>query len=121
MFDDAELNRLIVAKPGFFRVVSCRASNIEQLAKERRDLLAERDIAKLIEATAPVGSELKDDYQQAEEPDIDTTGFEIAPVGSELSTAKKEPDPPPPDEYTPPAPPPPASSSPAAPPPPDEY
>ena len=46
---------------------------------------------------APVGSELKDDYQKPEEPDIDITGFDIAPVGSELSTAKKEATPPPPD------------------------
>ena len=46
---------------------------------------------------APVGSELKDDYQAPEEPDIDITGFDIAPVGSELSSAKKEADPPPPD------------------------
>jgi hypothetical protein len=54
-------------------------------------------IEDLAVSIAPVGSELQDDYQQAEEPDIDITGFDIAPVGSELSTAKKEPDPPPPD------------------------
>lgn len=46
---------------------------------------------------APVGSELKDNYEAPEEPQIDITGFDVAPVGSELSTAKKEPDPPPPD------------------------
>jgi ribosomal protein L12E/L44/L45/RPP1/RPP2 len=54
-------------------------------------------IEDLAVSIAPVGSELQDDYQQAEEPDIDITGFDIAPVGSELSTAKQEPDPPPPD------------------------
>ncbi len=54
-------------------------------------------IEDLAVSIAPVGSELKDDYQAPEEPDIDITGFDIAPVGSELSTAKKEADPPPPD------------------------
>ena len=34
---------------------------------------------------------------QAETPQIDTSGLDVAPVGSELNTAKKEPDPPPPD------------------------
>jgi len=54
-------------------------------------------IEDLAVSIAPVGSELKDDYQAPEEPDIDITGFDIAPVGSDLSTAKKEADPPPPD------------------------
>ena len=54
-------------------------------------------IEDLAVSIAPVGSELKDDYQEPEAPDIDITGFDIAPVGSELSTAKKEATPPPPD------------------------
>ena len=54
-------------------------------------------IEDLAVSIAPVGSELKDDYQEPEEPDIDITGFDIAPVGSDLGSGKKEPDPPPPD------------------------
>ena len=54
-------------------------------------------IEDLVVTIAPVGSELKDDYQEPDEPDIDITGFDIAPVGSDLSEGKKEPEPPPPD------------------------
>ncbi len=54
-------------------------------------------IEDLAASIAPVGSELQDEYKEAEEPDIDITGFNIAPVGSDLSDAKKEQDPPPPD------------------------
>ncbi|MDH3221196.1 MAG: hypothetical protein OEO19_16830 [Gammaproteobacteria bacterium] len=54
-------------------------------------------IEDLAVSIAPVGSELKDDYQEPEEPDIDITGFDIAPVGADLGSPKKEPDPPPPD------------------------
>lgn len=46
---------------------------------------------------APLGSELQDEIKPVEEPEIDITGFEVAPVGSTLGTGKKEPDPPPPD------------------------
>ena len=56
--------------------------------------LAEVSLAATI---APVGSELQDDYQAPEEPEIDLAGLEVAPVGSDLDTSKKEPDPPPPD------------------------
>jgi hypothetical protein len=55
------------------------------------------DIEDLAVTIAPVGSELKDDYQDPEEPDIDVTGLEVAPVGADLDTAPKKPDPPPPD------------------------
>jgi len=54
-------------------------------------------IEDLAASIAPVGSELQDEYKEAEEPDIDITGFNIAPVGSDLSDAKKEQEPPPPD------------------------
>lgn len=55
------------------------------------------DIEDLAVTIAPVGSELQDDYEEPEEPDIDVAGLEVAPVGSELGTAPKKPDPPPPD------------------------
>ncbi|MCP4769748.1 MAG: hypothetical protein GY875_26240 [Gammaproteobacteria bacterium] len=55
------------------------------------------DIEDLAATIAPVGSELQDDYEEPEEPDIDVAGLEVAPVGSELDTAPKKPDPPPPD------------------------
>jgi len=55
------------------------------------------DIEDLAATIAPVGSELQDDYQEPEEPDIDLAGIEVAPVGSDLDTATKKPDPPPPD------------------------
>jgi hypothetical protein len=40
---------------------------------------------------------LQDTYQQTEEPEIDISDFEIAPVGSEMGSAKKEGNPPLPD------------------------
>ena len=55
------------------------------------------DIEDLAATIAPVGSEMQDDYQAPEEPEIDLAGLEVAPVGSDLDTSKKEPDPPPPD------------------------
>jgi len=55
------------------------------------------DIEDLAVSIAPVGSELQDDYQEPEEPDIDVAGLEVAPVGSDLDSATKKPDPPPPD------------------------
>ncbi|MDH3387446.1 MAG: hypothetical protein OEN02_06010 [Gammaproteobacteria bacterium] len=54
-------------------------------------------IEDLAVSIAPVGSALKDDYQEPEEPDIDITGFDIAPVGADLGSVKKDPDPAPPD------------------------
>jgi hypothetical protein len=51
-----------------------------------------------LEATiAPVGSELRDDYQEVEAPEFDLAGLDVAPVGSDLDTAPRKPDPPPPD------------------------
>ena len=46
---------------------------------------------------APVGSELQDGYDITQVPQIDVDGLDVAPVGSDLSTAKKQPDPPPPN------------------------
>jgi hypothetical protein len=55
------------------------------------------DIEDLAATIAPVGSELQDDYEEPEEPEIDVAGLEVAPVGSDLDTAPKKADPPPPD------------------------
>jgi len=46
---------------------------------------------------APVGSEMQDEIKETPEPDIDITGFNVAPVGSDIGPKKKEEDPPPPD------------------------
>lgn len=46
---------------------------------------------------APVGSAMQDSYADPEEPQFDLTGFDIAPVGADLGSGKKAPDPPPPD------------------------
>jgi hypothetical protein len=54
-------------------------------------------IEDLAATIAPVGSELKEEYQEPEAPEFDLAGLEVAPVGSDLDTAKKQPDPPPPD------------------------
>ena len=54
-------------------------------------------IEDLAASIAPVGSELKVEYQQVDEPEFDLSGLEVAPVGSALDTAAKKPEPPPPD------------------------
>ena len=46
---------------------------------------------------APVGSALQDDIKPVEEPQIDISEFEVAPVGADLGVGKKQPDPAPPD------------------------
>ncbi len=46
---------------------------------------------------APLGSDLQDDIEVAETPEIDVSGIDVAPVGSTIGIANKEPDPPPPD------------------------
>ncbi|MGD2170532.1 MAG: hypothetical protein PVI79_11425 [Gammaproteobacteria bacterium] len=46
---------------------------------------------------APVGSELQDSYEVPEEPRFDLSEFDVAPVGADIGSGKKEPDPPPPD------------------------
>ena len=54
-------------------------------------------IADLSASLAPVGSELQDEYDSAQAPQIDVGGLDIAPVGSDLGSGKKQPDPPPPN------------------------
>ena len=46
---------------------------------------------------APVGSDMQDSYETPDEPEFDLTGFDLAPVGADLDTTKKEAPPPPPD------------------------
>ena len=55
------------------------------------------DIEDLSASIAPVGSVLQDEIKQAEEPQIDISEFEVAPIGADIGVAKKQPDPPPPD------------------------
>jgi hypothetical protein len=55
------------------------------------------EIEDLDASIAPVGSELQNEYVEVEEPQIDLTGLEVAPVGSDLGTTKKSEPPPPPD------------------------
>jgi len=54
-------------------------------------------IEDLAATLAPVGSELQDEIKEVPEPDIDVTGFDVAPVGSDIGTMKRQEDPPPPD------------------------
>ena len=46
---------------------------------------------------APAGSELQDEIKQVAAPAIDVSDLEVAPVGSDIGSGKKQPDPPPPD------------------------
>jgi hypothetical protein len=46
---------------------------------------------------APVGSELQDEIKQVAAPAIDVSDLEVAPVGSDIGSGKKQPDPPPPN------------------------
>lgn len=54
-------------------------------------------IADLSADLAPVGERLLHDYKEAPEPAIDISGFDVAPVGSDLGGKKNEDVPPPPD------------------------
>ena len=54
-------------------------------------------IEDLAASLAPVGSDMQDSYETPAEPEFDLTGFDLAPVGADLDTAKKEAPPPPPD------------------------
>ena len=54
-------------------------------------------IEELSASLAPVGSELQNEYEVAEAPQIDTAGLDVAPVGADLITSQKEQEPPPPD------------------------
>ena len=55
------------------------------------------EIEDLAATIAPVGSELQDNYEDVATPEFDLDGLEIAPVGSDLDTAPKKPNPPLPD------------------------
>ena len=46
---------------------------------------------------APTGSVVQSKIEEVPEPQFDLAEFEVAPVGSELGSGKKEPEPPPPD------------------------
>ena len=54
-------------------------------------------IADLSASLAPVGSELQNTYADEPAPQIDISDLGVAPVGSDLGSAKREPDPPPPN------------------------
>jgi hypothetical protein len=54
-------------------------------------------IEELSASLAPVGSELQDSYADPEEPEYDLSEFDVAPVGADIGSGKKKPDPPPPD------------------------
>jgi hypothetical protein len=55
------------------------------------------DITEWSAGIAPVGSDMQDEVQATAEPDLDISGLDMAPAGSDLGQAKKEADPPPPD------------------------
>ncbi len=46
---------------------------------------------------APVGSDMQDEIKQVAAPAIDISDLDVAPVGADIGSGKKEPDPPPPD------------------------
>jgi hypothetical protein len=46
---------------------------------------------------APLGSAMRDKLAEVTTPTYDLSGFDVAPVGSQIDTSKKEADPPPPD------------------------
>ena len=55
------------------------------------------DISELTAAIAPIGSDMQDEVTQVAEPELDISGLDMAPPGSELGQVKKEAAPPPPD------------------------
>ena len=59
--------------------------------------ITNEQIEELSASLAPVGSELQDEHDAAEIPQIDIDELDMAPVGSDLSTADKDPEPAPPD------------------------
>ena len=54
------------------------------------------DIADLSVVIAPVGSDMQDDVKQPVAPDLDISGLDMAPAGSDLGQTKKKDDPLPP-------------------------
>lgn len=55
------------------------------------------DISDLSAGIAPLGSDMQDEVKEVVEPELDISGMDIAPVGSDLGQVKKDDDPPPPD------------------------
>jgi len=55
------------------------------------------DISELNADLAPVGSDVQDEIPQVEAPQLDISGLDVAPPGSDLGQLKKEETPPPPD------------------------
>lgn len=54
------------------------------------------DISELSVDIAPVGSDMQDGVSQVEEPQLDISGLDMAPAGSDLGQVKKADEPPPP-------------------------
>ena len=54
-------------------------------------------IENLPATVAPVGSDMQDEIKQVAAPAIDISDLDVAPVGADIGSGKKEPDPPPPD------------------------
>jgi len=55
------------------------------------------DISDLSAGIAPVGSDMQDEIKEVTEPELDISGMDMAPAGSDLGQLKKEKDPPPPN------------------------
>ncbi len=55
------------------------------------------DISDLSVGIAPVGSDMQDEVEDVVEPELDISGMDMAPAGSDLGQVKKEDDLPPPD------------------------
>ena len=58
--------------------------------------IAANDIADLSVDIAPVGSDMQDAVTEVAEPELDISGMDMAPAGSDLGQVKKDDDPPPP-------------------------
>jgi len=54
-------------------------------------------IENLAATVAPVGSDMQDEIKEVPAPAIDISDLDVAPVGADIGSGKKEPDPPPPD------------------------
>jgi len=55
------------------------------------------DISDLSAGIAPVGSDMQDEIKVVAEPQLDISGMDMAPAGSDLGEMKKDDDPPPPN------------------------
>jgi len=55
------------------------------------------DISELSVGIAPVGSDLQDEIEQVAAPQLDISGMDMAPAGSDLGELKKDENPPPPN------------------------